>query len=99
MCLKLSKFVIHLPGNFIKLMIKRLLFLTTIAVILSSCAFMQSVVKSTFPYTTTVTIPRSSPVGVETSVTGMATSFDQEFKKDGNNADKVSEVRIVSAKL
>ena len=60
---------------------------------------MQSIVKSTFPYTTTLTIPKSSPVGVELSVTGMATSFDQDFKKDGNNADKVSEVRMVSARI
>ncbi len=67
--------------------------------IFSSCAMVQSVVKSTFPYTTTLVIPKSSATGVEQSVTGMATSFDQDFKKDGNNADKVSEVRIISAKL
>ncbi|MGZ3873750.1 MAG: hypothetical protein ACXVJD_12580 [Mucilaginibacter sp.] len=60
---------------------------------------MQSIVKSTFPYTTTVTIPQSSSPGVNLSVTGMANSFDQDFKKDGNNGSKVSEVRIVSAKL
>ena len=64
-----------------------------------SCAMMQSIIKSTFPYTTTVLIPQSSPVGVEQSVTAMATSFDQDFKKDGNNGEKVSDVRIVSAKL
>jgi len=64
-----------------------------------SCAMMQSIIKSTFPYTTTVLIPKSSPVGVEQSVTAMATSFDQDFKKDGNNGEKVSDVRIVSAKL
>ena len=60
---------------------------------------MQSIVKSTFPYTTTLVIPKSAAVGVELSVTGMATSFDQDFKKDGNNADKVSEVRMVSARI
>lgn len=59
----------------------------------------QSVVKSTFPYTTNLAIPKSSKVGVEQSVTAMATSFDQDFTKTGNNGDKVSEVRIVSAKL
>jgi len=70
-----------------------------LALVLGSCAMMQSIVKSTFPYTTTLTIPKSSQVGVELSVTGTATSFDQDFKKDGNNADKVSEVRIVSARI
>ena len=69
------------------------------ALVLGSCAMMQSIVKSTFPYTTNLVIPRSSPVGVELSVTGMATSFDQDFSKSGNNADKVSEVRMVSARL
>jgi hypothetical protein len=81
-------------------MTKKAIFISfALALVLGSCAMMQSIVKSTFPYTTTVVIPRSSPVGVEESVTGIATSFDQDFKKDGNNADKVSEVRMVSAKL
>ena len=70
-----------------------------IALLAGGCAMMQSIVKSTFPYTTTLKIPKSSPAGVELSVTGMATSFDQDFKKDGNNADKVSEVRMVSATM
>ncbi|MDP9081283.1 MAG: hypothetical protein M3O71_28050 [Bacteroidota bacterium] len=63
------------------------------------CAMMQSIVKSTFPYTTTLVIPKTSKTGEELSVTGMATSFDQDFKKDGNNASKISEVRMVSARL
>jgi hypothetical protein len=67
--------------------------------ILGSCAMMQSIVKSTFPYTTTLVIPQASPVGTEQYVSAMATSFDQDFKKNGNNADKVSEVRVVSARL
>src|SRR5580698_7286188 len=81
-------------------MTKKAIFISfAFALVLGSCAMMQSIVKSTFPYTTTIVIPRSSLVGVDESVTGMATSFDQDFKKDGNNADKVSEVRMVSAKL
>ena len=67
--------------------------------VFGSCAMMQSIVKSTFPYTTTVTIPQSSKTGEELSVTGMATSFDQDFRKDGNNGAKISEVRMISAKL
>jgi hypothetical protein len=82
-------------------MIKRKAFfiLSALALLFAGCAMMQSIIKSTFPYTTTVTVPKSSQVGVELSVTGMATSFDQDFKKDGNNADKVSQVRMVSAKV
>ena len=78
---------------------KKPLLLIAFALVFGSCGMMQSVIKSTFPYTTTVLIPRSSPVGVEQSVTGMATSFDQDFTKGGNNAGNVSEVRIISAKL
>jgi hypothetical protein len=70
-----------------------------VAIILSSCAMLQSIIKSTFPYTTTLVVPKTSAVGVELSVTGEATSFDQDFKKNGNNADKVSEVRMVSARM
>jgi len=75
------------------------LILPAIALVLGSCAMLQSVIKSTFPYTTTLEIPRSSPIGAELSVAGMANSFDQDFKKDGNNADKVNEVRMESARV
>jgi len=74
-------------------------FAFALMLVFSSCAMMQSIVKSTFPYTTTVTIPQASKTGEELSVTAMATSFDQDFKKDGNNGEKVSEVRMVSAKM
>lgn len=70
-----------------------------LAAAFNSCATWQSIVKSTFPYTTTVMIRENSDIGVELSAMGVATSFDQDFKKNGNNADKVSEVSIVSAKL
>lgn len=75
------------------------LFLVAIMLVFGSCAMMQSIVKSTFPYTTTVTIPQTDKPGEEHSTTAMATSFDQDFRKDGNNGAKVSEVRMVSAKL
>jgi hypothetical protein len=78
---------------------KALLILFAVTLISGGCAVVQSIIKSTFPYTTNLAIPQSSQVGVELSVTAIATSYDQDFKKDGNNADKVSEVRIVSAKL
>jgi hypothetical protein len=79
---------------------KKILFVSFIlASVLCSCAMMQSIVKSTFPYTANLVIGKSSPVGVEQSVTAMATSFDQDFSKNGNNGDKISEVRVVSAKL
>jgi hypothetical protein len=69
------------------------------AVFSGSCSVMQSAVKSTFPYTTTLTIPRSPAGDTELSVTGTATSFDQRIQKDGRDADKVGDVRVVSAKI
>lgn len=80
-------------------MMKKLLFLMVIAFILAGCGMVQSIVKSTFPYTTTLVIPASSKTGIELSATSMATSFDQDFSKSGNNGSQVSEVRIVSARL
>jgi len=66
---------------------------------LSGCAMMQSIIKSTFPYTTTLTIPATSQPGIRYTAINMATSFDQDFTKDGNNGNNISEVRIISAKL
>jgi len=81
-------------------MIKKLLLLPVALLLLcAGCATMQSIVKSTFPYTTDLTIPSSSVPGKQYETISDATSFDQEFSKSGNNGDKVSEVRIVSAKL
>src|SRR5437588_4129966 len=65
----------------------------------SSCAMFQSIVKSSFPYTTTLVIPASSHAGNEYSAISMANSFDQNFTKTGNNGDRITLVRIISAKL
>ena len=60
---------------------------------------MQRVVKGTFPYTANMVIPASANIGEPHTAISTANSFDQDFTKDGNNAGKISEVRIVSAKL
>jgi hypothetical protein len=79
----------------------RKLFPVSIALIMifSGCGMFESVVKSTFPYTTTLTIPASSKTGVECTAISMATSYDQDFIRDGNDANHIEDVRIVSAKL
>lgn len=63
--------------------------------IISSCGMYQSMVKSSFPYTTTLTIPASSKAGNEISCMSMADSFDENFSK----GDKIALVRVISAKL
>jgi len=66
---------------------------------ISSCAMYQSLIKSSFPYTTTFTVPAVSQPGNEYSAISIATSFDQNFSKTGNNADRITLVRVISAKL
>ena len=78
---------------------KRYLLALVLCVVISSCAMFQSFVKSSFPYTTTLIVPASSKAGNEYSAISMATSFDQNFSKKGNNGDRITLVRIVSAKL
>lgn len=81
------------------MMTRKTLFILPILAILSGCGVLQSAIKSTFPYTATLTMPRSSAVGEELSVTGTAGSFDQRINKGGSNADQVSDVRVVSARI
>jgi hypothetical protein len=78
---------------------KTIFILFSLALLSTGCAVMQSAVKSTFPYKTTIVVPKSSQVGVELSATGDASSFDQDISKNGNPGDKVKDVTIVSAKL
>jgi hypothetical protein len=70
-----------------------------LSLLFSACSVWQSAVKSTFPYNTTLTIPRNAADNVVLSASGTAKSFDQNFNKEGTNADKVKGVRIVSAKI
>ncbi|SDI62029.1 hypothetical protein ACRQ5D_10285 [Mucilaginibacter sp. P25] len=81
-------------------MIKKPVFILLAAILFfGSCAMLQSVVKSTFPYTATMVIPASAKVDEAQTAISTGNSFDQDFTKDGNNASRISEVRIISAKL
>lgn len=63
------------------------------------CATVQSIVRSTFPYTSTLIIPASSKTGTVLTATSPASSFDQIFTGQGTNTNSVKEVRIASAKI
>src|ERR1700755_2327657 len=81
-------------------MMKKVLFISAmLSVVLSGCSMMQSIVKSSFPYTTTVVIPTTSEPGKTYFAVSLATSFDQNFVKNGNNGDKIGEVSIISARI
>ena len=68
-------------------------------VLLTSCATLQSIVKSTFPYTSTLVVPASSEKGRTFSATSTASSFDQIFTGSGSNTSQISQVRMSSAKI
>jgi len=78
---------------------RSILVFTVLASILTGCAAVQSIVRSTFPYTATLLVPASSNVNASLSSTSQASSFDQVFTGQGSNTDAVQNVRVASAKL
>ncbi len=79
---------------------KRSIFVALIAgIFLTGCAAVQSVIRSTFPYTATLSVPADSKVEAVLSSTSSASSFDQIFTGQGSNTEAVKDVRIASARL
>ncbi|WP_276345950.1 hypothetical protein [Daejeonella sp. JGW-45] len=78
---------------------KPLVLLFVIAVIMTGCAAVQSIVRSSFPYTATLIVPAASQVNTTLSATSQASSFDQIFTGQGSNTDAIKDVRIASARL
>ena len=72
--------------------------LVAFAIVISGCATVQSIIKSTFPYTATVVIPASGKTNTPISAKSSATSIDQVFGNQ-NGASYIKDVRIASAKL
>lgn len=67
--------------------------------LLAGCATVQSIVRSTIPYTATLVIPSSSNVNTSLSAKSSASSFDQIFTGQNSNNSNIKEVRITSAKI
>ena len=72
-------------------------FITT-SIILSGCATVQSVIKSTFPYTSTINLYSGSKSDVVLSSTSNTSSFDQIFGNQ-SGTDYIREVRVASVRL
>ena len=77
---------------------KILIILVCIVAATTGCGTVQSLLKSTFPYTATIIIPASSRTNATISTTSTASSFDQIF---GNQSGTtyIKEVRVASARL
>ena len=77
---------------------KIILILIIISAIASGCATVQSIIKSTFPYTATLVIPASGSSGTVLTATSAASSFDQIFGNQ-TGTDYIKEVRVTSVRL
>lgn len=77
---------------------KILAFLFATVIIFTGCATVQSIIKSTFPYTSTLVIPASTKANTTASATSAASSFDEIFGNQGGTS-YIKEVRIASARL
>lgn len=78
---------------------KKLLFTVFAAVILlSGCGTVQSIIKSSFPYTATLVISKAPKADTAASVTSTASSFDEIFGNQ-SGSDYIRDVRIASAKI
>lgn len=60
---------------------------------------MQSIVMSSVPYTTPLTVPASAQTGKSLTVIGTTTSFDKVIFKNGGNINRVNAVKVISAEL
>jgi len=77
---------------------KLLLTALTSIILFSGCGTVQSIIKSSFPYTATLVLPASSKNDTTLSATSAASSFDEVFgNQNGNNY--IRDVRIASARL
>ncbi|MGB4773874.1 MAG: hypothetical protein WBP45_01765 [Daejeonella sp.] len=70
-----------------------------LATLFTGCSTVQSIVRSTFPYTATLIVPASGTTNTTMSATSSASSFDQIFSGQGSNTSAVKEVRIASARI
>jgi uncharacterized protein YceK len=77
---------------------KSSIFLLATVIFLTGCATVQSIIKSTFPYTSTLVIPASTKANSAASATSAASSFDEIFGNQGGTS-YIKEVRIASARL
>ena len=78
---------------------KRSLFALIIVSVLSSCAAVQSIVRSTFPYTAELSVPKATKLNTVQSVSSQASSFDQIFTGQGSNTKAITDLRLSFVKI
>lgn len=73
-------------------------FAIIVGCLLTACGTMQSIVRSSIPYTSQLTVPASTQTGQSLTVVSTASSFDKIIFKNGN-INRVNAVKVVSAEL
>lgn len=69
------------------------------ASLFSGCAAVQSIVRSTFPYTAELNIPQTAKLNTTQSVSSQASSFDQIFTGQGSNTNAIGDLRLSFVKI
>lgn len=67
--------------------------------ILSACSAVQSIIRSTFPYTASLLVPKTDKIDTVLSVGSRASTFDQIFSGYGSNTKAIKNVRLASVKI
>jgi hypothetical protein len=78
---------------------RSILAFVVLGTILTSCAAVQSIIRSTFPYTATLVVPSNAKVNTEQSATSQASSFDQIFTGQGSNTESIRDVHVASVRI
>jgi len=76
-----------------------ILALIVLGTIFTGCSAVQSIIRSTFPYTATLVVPVTAKANTEQSATSQASSFDQIFTGQGSNTESIKDVRVASVKI
>ncbi len=81
-------------------MMKRsILALIVFGTIFTGCSTVQSIIRSTFPYTAILVVPVTSKINTEQSATSQASSFDQIFTGQASNTKSIRDVRVATVKI
>lgn len=73
--------------------------LIVLGTIFTGCSAVQSIIRSTFPYTANLVVPATAKVNTEQSATSQASSFDQIFTGQGSNTESIKDVKVASVKI
>lgn len=77
---------------------KLVLSFIVICIVVTGCATVQSIIKSTFPYTAILTIPANTKSNTAQTVSSSTSSFDEIFGNQ-NGTSYIKDVKVASVRL